>query len=250
MSGDPPLTTLPASSRPLLEAARAVLATPGLPPVVLIGGLAITTRVSAAGVEHRATVDIDLVTTYLEPDPEAAELIADAHHSARDPLVVGGVKVDIIPTGPVSEDDLDGLDDGPRLFVTGHRWAFETGEATRLAVTGSDHLDVRIASVAGLVAAKSHAVGYPNARRRATKHGSDVLDLYRLVDLYDGDGALTVDLRAGPAELARIVADVADREISANPARAATTMAAASSTPIDAVRVADTIEAFIEGLRR
>lgn len=126
MSGEPPLTTLPASSRPLLEAARTVLATPGLPPVVLIGGLAVTTCVSAAGVEHRATVDIDLVTTYLEPEPEAAELIADAHHSAQDPLLVDGVKVDIIPTNAVSEADLDGLDDGSRLFVSGHRWAFET----------------------------------------------------------------------------------------------------------------------------
>ncbi|MGB3411935.1 MAG: hypothetical protein WBA45_12155 [Microthrixaceae bacterium] len=62
MSGDPSLTLLPVSDGPLLEAARTVLATPGLPPVALIGGLAVTARVSAAGALHRATNDIDLVT--------------------------------------------------------------------------------------------------------------------------------------------------------------------------------------------
>ena len=250
MSGDPLLTILPAADKPLLDAARAVLTTSGLPPVVLIGGLAVTARLSEAGVGHRATIDIDLVTTYREPGSEASDLIADAHHSQRDPLVVRGVKVDIIPTSPVTERDLEGLDDGSRLFVAGHRWAFETGEHVRLATTESDHLDVRIATVAGLVTAKSHAVGHPNARRRATKHGSDLLDLYRLVDLHDADGSLAEDIRGGPAHLNRIVADVVDREICTNPARAATSMSPASPTPIDAVQVSDTMESFVDGLRR
>ena len=55
------------------------MATPGLADIALIGGLAVTMRVSAAGVGHRATIDIDLVT--IESDPGAAEILADAHNS-------------------------------------------------------------------------------------------------------------------------------------------------------------------------
>jgi hypothetical protein len=72
VSGEPPLTILPTTSRRLLEAVRSVLSTPRLPPVALIGGLAVTMRVSAAGTAHRATTDIDLVTVYVEPAPEAS----------------------------------------------------------------------------------------------------------------------------------------------------------------------------------
>ena len=250
MSGDPALILLPASDGPLLDAARAVLATPGLPPVALIGGLAVTVRVSAAGALHRATNDIDLVTIYLEPDPEAVELIASAQGAEARPLLVNGVKVDIIPTNPVDDSDLDGHEDRHRLFLAGHRWAFETAEEARLTVPGATPLLVQIASPAGLVAAKSHAVGFPSSTRRATKHGSDLLDLLRLVDLYAANDALADALRAGPAELARIIADVCDREILANPIRAARTIEAVATTPIDPEEVADIIGDFVDDLRR
>jgi len=250
VSGDPASTLLPPSDGPLLEAVRTVLATPGLPPVALIGGLAVTARVSAAGALHRATNDIDLVTIYLEPDPEAAELIAAAHGAEARELVVNGVKVDLIPTSPVDDADLDGHEDRDRLFLAGHRWAFETAEAARLTVPGATPLVVRLATPAGLVAAKSHALGFPSSTRRATKHGSDLLDLIRLVDLYGADDTLADRLRAGPADVARIVADVCDREILANPIRAARTIGAVSPMPIDPDRVADIIGAFVDGLRR
>lgn len=249
MSGDLALTILSATTEPLLDAVRAVLATPGLPPVVLIGGLAVTMQVSAAGAAHRATIDIDLVTAYLEPAPEAVDLIAAAHHSDQHPLVIGTIKVDVIPTSPLTEGDLEGLDDRSRLFLAGHRWAFETAKPARITTAGSEPVVIHVATPAGLVAAKSHAVGYPSSTRRALKHGSDLLDLFRLVDLYDAEGDLTEELRAGPAQLGRIIADVAQREIGANPAAAANKMAAASLTPIDPDRVTDTIDAFIEGLR-
>lgn len=250
MSGDPALILLPASDGPLLDAARAVLATPGLPPVALIGGLAVTARVSAAGALHRATNDIDLVTIYLEPDTEAVELIASAQGAEARPLLVNGVKVDIIPTSPVDDADLDGHEDRHRLFLAGHRWAFETAEEARLTVPGATPLLVQIASPAGLVAAKSHAVGFPSSTRRATKHGSDLLDLLRLVDLYAANDALADALRAGPAELARIIADVCDLEILANPIRAARTIEAVATTPIDPEEVADIIGDFVDDLRR
>lgn len=250
MSGDPALTILAASNRPLLEAARIVLATPDLPDLVLIGGLAVTTRVSAAGVVHRATTDIDLVTTYQEPEPEAVEVIAARQGSTTRPLVVGGVKVDIIPTNPVDDIDLEGHEDRHLLFLAGHRWAFETARNERLAVADEEPLAVSVATAAGLVAAKSHAIGYPSNTRRATKHGADLLDLFRLVDLFGRDGTLADELRAGPAELARIIADVCDREVTSNPIAAAHQMTSASPTPVEATDVAGVISDFVSGLRR
>ena len=249
VSGDAPVTIVPAASQRLLDAARHVLATPGLPPVVLIGGLAVTMRVGAAGVAHRATVDIDLVTIYAEPEPEALEILAAAHHSEPHPLLVDNVKVDLIPTSPIVDGDLDGLSDGELLFLAGHRWAFEEAEPARLGTVGSAPLDIDVATPAGLVAAKSNAVGYPNSARRATKHSSDLLDLFRLVDLYNIDGSLTQELRGGPTGLARIIADVAQREILVNPAAAVSTMSSASPTPIETDRVTDAVEVFVEELR-
>lgn len=218
--------------------------------MVLVGGLAVTTRVSAAGVIHRATIDIDLVSIYLDPDPEAIEVIAAAHQSDPHRLLVGGVKVDIIPTNPIVDADLDGLEDRDRLFLAGHRWAFETAADERLTVPGAELVSVRVATPAGLVAAKTHAVGYPSSTRRATKHGSDLLDLFRLVELYGVDGTLTDELRDGPAELARIIADVCDHEITSNPAGATNKMAATSPTPIEVDDVTDLIGGFVAELLR
>lgn len=94
-----------------------MLATPGLPEVALIGGLAVTMRVNAAGADHRATIDIDLVT--VESEPEAVEVLASAHRAEGPPLHIGEIKIDVIATSARSDDDLD---DGQRLFVAGHRW--------------------------------------------------------------------------------------------------------------------------------
>ncbi len=105
MPGDRQPFVLPGHSRRLLDAARTVLATPGLPPVVLVGGLAVTMRISAAGVGHRATVDIDLVT--IETEPEVVEVLAEAHQTDRHRLLIEGVKVDLISTLAVDSDDLD-----------------------------------------------------------------------------------------------------------------------------------------------
>jgi hypothetical protein len=251
VSGEPPPILLPPSDAPLIEAARAVLATPGLPAVALVGGLAVTARVSAAGVVHRATNDIDLVTVSRAPDPEVVELVAaaqgspDGHH-----LAVEGVSVDIIPTSAVDDADLEGQEDRNRLFLVGHRWAFETAAAELLSVPGGEPLSVRVATPGGLVTAKSHAVGFPSSVRRATKHGSDLLDVLRLVDLYGADDALAHAVRDAPGDLARIVADICEREILANPVRAAHAITLAALTPTDADDVADVIGAFVEDLRR
>ena len=60
----------------ILENARLVL-----PDRVEDGWLAVAMRVGSTGQPHRATVDIDLVTT--ETDPAAVEILADARRYAE-----------------------------------------------------------------------------------------------------------------------------------------------------------------------
>lgn len=247
MSGDGPLIVLPSVNRTLLDAARTVVATPTLPRVVLIGGLAIAMRVAATGTEHRATVDVDFVTDDVEPG--ALEVLAVAHRSVRHPLVIEGVQVDVIATSGIGPADLDGLDDHHRLFVAGHRWAFEHAVPARLMVADGPPVAVPVASVSGLIATKSGAVGFPSGRRRATKAPSDLLDLFRLVDLFDRQGSCTDELRSGPPEMARIIADVVRRQVLDNPAAAAHRMTLSSPVPVSPDHVEDVFEPFEAGLR-
>ncbi len=248
MSGDP-VMILPHGSEFLLDAVRAVLATPGMSDVALVGGLAVTLHVAAAGDDHRATTDIDLVTASTTSPPEAVELLAAAHGSPPHPLQVAGVRVDLISTHPFAATTLDTLSDADQLFAISHRWAFEQAVPTQLATRGSPVVTVPVATVAGVVAAKSHALGYPTAVRRATKRAADLLDLFRLVDLYDRDGSLAAAIVAGPDELARRVATVAETELLTNPALAAHAMALASLAPISTDAVIDAVEPFVAGLR-
>lgn len=203
-------------------------------------------RISAFVVGHRATVDIDLVT--IESDPEAAEIIADAHDSGSQHLLIDDVNVDLIANSPLTDLDLEGLEDMDRLFLAGHRWAFEGAEPSRITTYGAEPLAIKVATPAALVATKSHAIGYPTPLRRATKLASDLLDFFRLVDLYDRQGVLAAELRVAPGGIARIVADVARREILANPTAAANKMASASPTPIDVDEVATATEVFVDEL--
>ncbi|HSP02516.1 MAG TPA: nucleotidyl transferase AbiEii/AbiGii toxin family protein [Acidimicrobiales bacterium] len=248
VSGDLDEILLADHHHELVEAARAVLATSDLPPVVLIGGLAVAMRVGSTGQPHRATVDIDLVTT--ETNPAAVEILADAHDSARHPLVIEGVKVDLIATMEASATDLADLDDDDRLFVAGHRWAFETGVLTVVRVAGGEPLPAQVATPAGLVATKSHAIAAPSTRRRSTKMPADLLDLYRLVERYDRRGAVSQEIRTVPGEIAAVIATVVEREILANPAAATNKMRSASLSPVDPVEVVDVMETFVEDLRR
>ena len=248
MSGDR-VMILPDGSEALLDAVREVLATPGMPGVALVGGLAVTLHVAAAGDSHRATSDIDLVTASDTSPPEAVELLAAAHRSQAHPLLVAGVKVDLISTNPFATEHLDTLGDADRLFAISHRWAFEEAVPTGLTTRDSDVVTVPVATPAGVLAAKGHAIGYPTSMRRATKHAADLLDMFRLVDLYDRDGTLAAAIVAGPPDLARLIAVVAEAQILANPALAAPSMALASLAPISTNDVIDAIEPFVAGLR-
>lgn len=239
---------LSADATRLVDVARKVLTGDNLPDAALVGGLAVTIRVAAPATLYRATADVDVVTN--DEEPTFVEIIT-TRHDAGEPLIIDGIKVDVIATSPVSDADLAGIEDGPRLFAASHRWALETAEAVTLTTDAESArpFRLRVATPAALVAAKAHALGFARSQRRTTKHGSDLLDVYRLVELYDSDGSLSAEVRGAPAGLARIIAAIAERELMANPAAAAHRMSLASLAPIDAGRVADTMEAFVEVLR-
>ena len=110
----------------MLEAARHVLATPGLPPVV--------------------------------------EILATAHHSEQHPQRVDNVKVDLIPTSPIVDGDLDGFEDDDLLFLAGHRWSFEGPNQPDSVPPG------RILSISMLRQLRD------SSRRRATLSATHALD--------------------------------------------------------------------------
>ena len=246
----PPLVVLPARLAAMVRALHA-LDVPGMPAVAVIGGMAVNIRLSTVADAHRATQDIDLVAH--DAVPGAFDILAHDHPARRDQsVVVDGVTIDVIVTHPVTDDDLDGLADDQRLFLAGHRWALDSAQPVRIAVgTDAAVILVPVATPAGLVAAKSHAAGYPRAARRATKHAGDLYDLFRLVEVFDSAGQLRDELSAAPGQIGRLVADVVIAEILANPARAAHQMGVASLAGLPrADRVRDVLEPFVDELRR
>jgi len=238
---------LPADSASLLAVVQTVLSGE-VPDAALIGGLAVTARV-ASTTGYRATNDVDFVTADDAP-PTFLEVIT-ARHRIKAPIVISGIKVDVIPTYDVTEVDLADIDDGPRLFVASHRWALDTAETVTLrctTATTTTTVDVRLATPAALVAAKSHAVGFARSQRRATKHASDLLDVYRLVDRYHPPGQLASDLQRAPGGLVGVIASIVRAEYLVNPVKAASSMSESQGTAIDADDVAQTMEAFAEDL--
>jgi len=219
-----------------------------MPAIAVIGGMAVNIRLSTAADAHRATQDIDLVAD--EAIPTAVEVLSDRQGPAREnTVVVRGIEIDIIETHAVTDDDLDGLDDEDRLFVVGHRWALETARAVRIATAGdAPAVEVPVAAPAGLIAAKSHAAGYPRAARRSTKHGGDLYDVFRLVEVFDARGELRAQLSAAPGGLGHLVAHVFETEILANPPRAMRQMLPAASTPLDVQQIVDVVRPFVSGL--
>lgn len=238
---------LPLESGPLLAVVRTVL-TGDVPDAALIGGLAVTARV-ASTTGYRATNDVDFVSADENP-PTFVEVLT-ARHNVEAPIVIDGIEVDVIPTYEVSAADLADIDDGPRLFVASHRWALDTAETVTLICTtkaGTTTVEVRLATPAALIAAKSHAVGFARSQRRATKHASDLLDVYRLVDRYHPRGDLVPELERAPGQIAAVIAAIVRNEYLANPRKAATSMASSQGTAIAADDVAQTMTAFVEDL--
>ncbi len=248
MSGrDAPFVAVPDALAPMLEALQS-LAAPGVPRLALVGGLAVNLRLSIGGDAHRATRDIDIVAG--EDLPSVIDVLGAAPEAGRPQTVkVGDFEVDVIATLPVG-DELDGLDDGTRVFTAGHRFAFDSATPLRIGTRGADRATVElpVATPAGLVAAKSHAVGFPRSIRRSTKHGGDLYDVFRLLEVFDADGSMRAELANAPNGLGPMIATVLTNEILANPARAMHQMSLASLDILTVGQVTDTIEPFVTAL--
>jgi hypothetical protein len=212
---------------PLLDVAGKVLARTDLPDAALIGGLAVTIRVAAHNLPYRATGDIDLVTD--DDTPTLVEILTRDQDSAE-PVVIDDIKVDVISTVAVTDRDLDGIEDGPRLFVASHRWAFDTAAEVTVATSAAldDAHTIRVATPAGLVATKAHAVGFARSQRRSTKHGSDLFDVYRILDAH-GPDEIAAALQTAPGRIASVIAAVIRATFLTRPGKAAALM-----TPVDA----------------
>lgn len=242
---------MPRALASLLAPLRALTAE-DMPAVAVIGGVGVTIRLATVEHGHRATVDVDVVAD--DRDPPAVQVLARDHHRLRDQTaVVAGVEIDVIPTQPVSEEALREIeDDGARLFVAAHRWALDTATSVRLtaAASGAAVIHLPVGSPAGLVAAKAHAAGYGRAVRRANKHGGDLFDIYRLLEVFDAQGAVRAVLRSAPADTGRLVARVIEVEMLTNPARTLRQMQPSSAQPLDGDRVTDVLEPVVEDLTR
>jgi hypothetical protein len=242
-----PFVALPDALAPMLDALRELVG-PDVPPLALVGGLAVNLRLTAGADAHRATRDIDVVSG--DDLPSVIDVLGAEHAMDRAQTVhVGEFDVDVIATLPVGTEELDGLDDANRLFFLGHRFAFDSAEPLQLGTRDrSDLVIVPVATPAGLVAAKSHAVGHPRAIRRATKHAGDLYDVFRLLEVFDADGSIGDAIAGAPHGLGALVAAVLQQEILANPARAAHQMSIASVDLLDADRVADAVEPFVRAI--
>jgi hypothetical protein len=225
---------------PVLQA----LTAPGLPAVAVIGGMAVNIRLSTASDAHRGTRDVDIVAD--EALPSAIAILSEGQPARGSTVIVAGAEVDVIETLPFTEEDLNGLTAADRLFVAGHRWALDTAGLVTVAI-GFDAaaVTVPVAMPAGLVAAKSHAAGFPRQQRRATKFGADLYDIFRLLEVFDQGGELRVRLHDAPGGLGWLVADVVRTTILANPAAAMSRMASAVIRPLDVDSIVEVVEPFV-----
>jgi hypothetical protein len=178
--------------------------------LAIIGGLAVTCRL---GHVHRATGDVDAVVDEVVglAANSGAQLLVEAGIAEADPaerqhrVFIDGTKLEIIDTQPLPTDvsDLATLD---RLFVLGHRWAFESAEPLRVVVAASD-VDVAlpVAVPAALVATKLHAFC---DRQQEAKRASDAYDIYRLLEMRDREGEMADATSNGLPGLAEVVREV------------------------------------------
>jgi hypothetical protein len=214
---------------------------------VMIGGVAVMARVASA---ERATGDIDTAVDGLTDAPPALAVLSASLGVPNDGqrVTVDGVVVDVIDTAPLT-GDLEGYDTGQRLFLAGHRFAVETAELVELRA-GAATCRAWLATSAGLVATKCHAVGHRSGGG-AGKQASDRFDLYRLLDVLDWEDA-AVALAAFPV-LAADVAATIGRAFVDDATRAAYYLSTDGNPAMRTVRAEDLVavaEGFLDTLRR
>lgn len=192
MSGDP-VVALAVGAAPQVSAAGRASRSAGVRAVV-IGGLGVICRLQRA---HRATADVDTATD-AHDSLSLVTRIRGATLDGKD-IIIDGVVVQVIDTYQI--DDVDGIEpERNRLFVVSHRFAYETARPMR--VLAGEHVEetIEIATPAGLLATKCHAL---EDRHEPRKRASDTTDIIGLLDLYTDE--IATDLRNGPHHLADLV---------------------------------------------
>jgi Nucleotidyl transferase AbiEii toxin, Type IV TA system len=181
----------------------AKVAEAGLGQYALVGGLAVTCRLSQV---HRATGDIDTLTE--TTNPAALELLGrSVGERDGNRIYIDGIKVDVIDTLALDYDAIDGIEGPDRLFLLGHRYALETARPATIMVTHDGSViaeaSTPLATPAGLVATKLHALQTrPDAS--APKRATDLYDVYLLAGDYLDE--IATDLAAAPLGLGSAVA--------------------------------------------
>ncbi len=173
---------------------------------VLAGGLAVNVRL---GRTHRATNDIDTVS---DDQPRLIELLAAGHaerlSAAKVQLQHPEVEIDVM-------ESTDGVDlpahPSDRAFALARRWTMATASAVELSAVDGQRtvakVSLRVASLPALPALVAlKTVSLPRRRSGNYPHkvGSDMQDLYRLVEGRYFDEALE-GLLGAPDELRRWV---------------------------------------------
>jgi len=196
----------------LVHTAAALFARPGFGPAALVGGLAVTVRLATV---HRATNDVDVVSGGEGPERMVLEYLGDRDAAGTRRRMIDGIKVDVISTEPLPDAASDLPDeDGPRLFVLGHRWALESAESAEIRVASQAGTQVvagarlAVATAPALLACKLHAISDRSAAR-PEKQESDATDLVRLVSDLVGVPRLDEQFATAPFDLPALV----DREV-------------------------------------
>jgi hypothetical protein len=175
----------------LVHAIPAITARTGR-PVIVIGGLAVTCRLTRP---YRATTDLDTVNRRSDHERPQLDLLLD---SGADASGVSGVLV-ATPSGPVHVDilevtdaELAALPDDPtdRLHVLAHAWAAATATLLVIRADNIAEVTVAVAEPGPLIAMKLQSI----MNRGSAKEATDLLDIIRL----------TLDPEAGPGSRSQL----------------------------------------------
>lgn len=116
-------------------------------PVIVVGGLAVLSRLSTP---YRATADLDTVSRLRSGQLGQLELLIAAGGTPAGPAgaqvqtPLGPIQVDVLE---VTDADLEQLPGDPtdRLHVLAHAWAAQSAEAVNLTADGIEPVIVRVA---------------------------------------------------------------------------------------------------------
>jgi len=160
------------------------------PRWILIGGLAVNVRIERI---HRATNDVDTVThdqtrlVEILLSLPATESLSAAKVQFHDPEV----EVDVLASTEGTELPIR---DADRAFALARRFAMRTATPVRICSvspsTGmiDESVTIEVASRAALIALKTLSFPERKDGRYPQKIGSDIQDLYRLIELISQGG--------------------------------------------------------------